>query len=93
MSAPDAVFLDALGTLVRLESPTPRLQASLRARVGLDVDEDLASAAMRAEMRYYAANCIRARTTPHSRRSGSSAPTCSPTRSASGSSAPHLCRA
>jgi putative hydrolase of the HAD superfamily len=56
-----AVLLDALGTLVRLESPTPRLQASLRARVGLEVDEDLASAAMRAEMRYYAANCIRAK--------------------------------
>jgi putative hydrolase of the HAD superfamily len=61
VSAPAAVFLDALGTLVRLESPTPRLQASLRARVGLEVDEDLASAAMRAEMRYYAANCIRAK--------------------------------
>jgi len=61
VTAPAAVFLDALGTLVRLESPAPRLQASLRARVGLDVDDDLAAAAMRAEMRYYAANCIRAR--------------------------------
>jgi FMN phosphatase YigB (HAD superfamily) len=60
VSGPEAVFLDALGTLVRLESPAPRLQASLRARLGLEVDEDVAAAAMRAEMRYYAANCIRA---------------------------------
>jgi FMN phosphatase YigB (HAD superfamily) len=60
VSPPAAVFLDALGTLVRLESPAPRLQASLRARVGIELDEDVATAAMRAEMRYYAANCIRA---------------------------------
>jgi putative hydrolase of the HAD superfamily len=61
VSAPAAVFLDALGTLVRLEPPGPRLQASLRAHVGIELTEDEAGAAMRAEMRYYATNCIRAR--------------------------------
>jgi putative hydrolase of the HAD superfamily len=44
----DVVFLDALGTLVQLEPPAPRLAAAL----GLDDDERL-RAAMRAEMTYY----------------------------------------
>ena len=55
-----AVLLDALGTLVRLEPPAPRLQASLRARLALDVSLDRCSAAMGAEMSYYGAHCARA---------------------------------
>jgi FMN phosphatase YigB (HAD superfamily) len=55
-----AVLLDALGTLVRLEPPAPRLQASLRTRLALDVSLDRCSAAMGAEMSYYGAHCARA---------------------------------
>jgi putative hydrolase of the HAD superfamily len=55
-----AVLLDALGTLVRLEPPAPRLQASLRARLDLDVPLDRCAAAMQAEMSYYGAHCARA---------------------------------
>jgi putative hydrolase of the HAD superfamily len=55
------VLIDALGTLVRLEPPAPRLQTSLEARLELEVSLDRCEAGMRAEMRYYAANCARAR--------------------------------
>jgi putative hydrolase of the HAD superfamily len=55
------VLIDALGTLVRLEPPAPRLQASLRSRRDLNVSLDRCEAGMQAEMRYYAANCARAR--------------------------------
>jgi putative hydrolase of the HAD superfamily len=55
-----AVLLDALGTLVRLEPPAPRLQRSLRTRLGLDVPIDRCDAAMGAEMAYYGAHCARA---------------------------------
>jgi putative hydrolase of the HAD superfamily len=55
-----AVLLDALGTLVRLEPAGPRLQASLRTRLSLDVSLDRCSTAMRAEMSYYGAHCARA---------------------------------
>ena len=54
------VLLDALGTIVRLEPPAPRLQASLRARLDLDVALDRCAAAMAAEMAYYGAHCARA---------------------------------
>jgi putative hydrolase of the HAD superfamily len=47
-----AVLLDALGTLVRLEPPAPRLQAEL-ARLGHQVDPDLAERAFAAEIAYY----------------------------------------
>jgi HAD superfamily hydrolase (TIGR01549 family) len=56
-----AVLFDALGTLVRLEEPGPRLAASVRRRLGQEVAVDRCAAAMQAEMRHYAANCIRAR--------------------------------
>ena len=56
----EAVLLDALGTLVRLEPPAPRLQASLATRLGLAVALDRCEAAMRAEMAYYGAHCARA---------------------------------
>jgi putative hydrolase of the HAD superfamily len=56
----DVVTLDALGTVVRLDDPTPRLRASLRARLGLDVPLDRCGSAMRAEMRHYRAGAPRA---------------------------------
>jgi putative hydrolase of the HAD superfamily len=55
------VLMDALGTLVRLEPPAPRLQASLLARLDLDVSLDRCEAAMQAELRHYGASSIRAR--------------------------------
>jgi putative hydrolase of the HAD superfamily len=50
-----AVLLDALGTLVELERPWPRLVDELAAR-GVVVGEDDARAAMLAEMAYYRAH-------------------------------------
>ena len=47
-----AVFLDALGTLVELQPPAPRLQALLAER-GFDVDEDTAARGFGAEIGYY----------------------------------------
>ncbi len=47
-----AVLLDALGTLVRLEPPAPRLVALLDDE-GFRVDEERAAAAFRAEIAYY----------------------------------------
>jgi putative hydrolase of the HAD superfamily len=46
------VFLDALGTLVRLEPPAPRLRALL-AEQGHDVSDHHAEAAFGAEISYY----------------------------------------
>jgi putative hydrolase of the HAD superfamily len=56
-----AVLFDALGTLLRLEPPAPRLRRSLRARLGLDVADDAAAGAMRAEIAFYRANLHRGR--------------------------------
>lgn len=50
-----AVLLDALGTLLELEPPAPRLRAELAAR-GVAVSEDEAAAALRAEIAYYRAH-------------------------------------
>ena len=47
-----AVLLDALGTLVSLEPPGPRLRAEL-ARRGFEVSEGASAAAFRAEIDYY----------------------------------------
>jgi putative hydrolase of the HAD superfamily len=52
---PEAVLLDALGTLVELERPWPHLVDELAAR-GLVVGEDRAREAMLAEMAYYRAH-------------------------------------
>ena len=49
-----AVLLDALGTLVDLEPPAPRLRAELAAR-GVAVTEAEAAAAMRTEIAFYRA--------------------------------------
>jgi putative hydrolase of the HAD superfamily len=47
-----AVLLDALGTLVELQPPAPRLR-SLLAAEGFSVSEERAAAAFRAEIAYY----------------------------------------
>jgi putative hydrolase of the HAD superfamily len=47
-----AVLLDALGTLVELQPPGPRLRAQLAAR-GFEVSEERAAAAFAAEIAYY----------------------------------------
>lgn len=52
-SFPRAVLLDALGTLVTFAPPAPRLRAELRGRLGLEVSDEVASRAMRAEIAYY----------------------------------------
>ena len=52
MSSVEAVLLDAFGTLVAMDPPAPRLRAELRAR-GVEVSEERAAAAFRAEIAYY----------------------------------------
>jgi putative hydrolase of the HAD superfamily len=51
-----AVLFDALGTLLELEPPWPRLRQVLLRRHGIDVAEDDARRAMLAEMAYYRAH-------------------------------------
>jgi putative hydrolase of the HAD superfamily len=56
MSAVKAVLLDALGTLVRLEPPAPRLREQLRRLAGVEVDEEAAARGFAAEIAYYLAH-------------------------------------
>jgi len=56
----DAVTLDAMGTLVFIEPPGPRLQRSLERRLGLAVELTRCEGAMRVEMRHYRAHCTAA---------------------------------
>jgi putative hydrolase of the HAD superfamily len=49
---PTAVFLDALGTLVQLEPPAPRLRRLL-AQAGFEVTEERAARGFAAEIAYY----------------------------------------
>src|SRR3954452_22549205 len=51
-----AVLLDALGTLLELCPPAPRLRAALRERAGLEIDEATAGRAIAADNRYYLAH-------------------------------------
>ena len=51
-----AVLIDAMGTLLRLEDPAPRLREALRARLGIDVGHGAAAAAIRAEIAFYRAH-------------------------------------
>jgi putative hydrolase of the HAD superfamily len=51
-----AVTLDALGTLLTFEPPAPLLRAALRERLAVEVSEDAAAAAMKAEIAYYRAH-------------------------------------
>ena len=50
--AVNAVLLDALGTLLRLDPPAPRLRAALRAR-GFEVEPAACERAFAAEIAYY----------------------------------------
>lgn len=60
MSAPpQAVLLDALGTLVSLKDPGPRLRAGLERESGVDVGLATAERAFGAEVGYYLANQMR----------------------------------
>jgi putative hydrolase of the HAD superfamily len=61
VSLPEAVTLDAMGTLVSIAPPAPRLQQSLARRLGRYVDLARCESAMRAEMRHYRAHCTAAR--------------------------------
>jgi putative hydrolase of the HAD superfamily len=49
----EAVLFDALGTLVHLEPPWPLLAGALESRHGIEISEDEAREAMRAEIAYY----------------------------------------
>ena len=60
---PSAVLLDALGTLVELETPWPHLVDELAGR-GVVVGEEAARGAMLAEMAYYRAHHDEASTWP-----------------------------
>ena len=55
-ACPAAILLDALGTLVGLEPPAPRLRAELLERFGLEVTEAEAAHAIAAEIAYYRAH-------------------------------------
>jgi putative hydrolase of the HAD superfamily len=49
----NALLLDALGTVVALEPPAPRLRSELARRFGIEVTEEQAAHAIAAEIRYY----------------------------------------
>jgi putative hydrolase of the HAD superfamily len=53
---PQAVLLDAFGTLVTLDAPAPLLRALLYERLTVEVTEAQAKVAMRAEIAYYRAH-------------------------------------
>jgi putative hydrolase of the HAD superfamily len=50
---PRVILFDALGTLIELAPPAPRLQAELARRYAVAIDEVEASRAMAAEIAYY----------------------------------------
>lgn len=54
-----AVLLDALGTLVRLEPPAPRLRQALGCHAGVDVGDQAAQRGFDAEIAYYVRNHMR----------------------------------
>jgi putative hydrolase of the HAD superfamily len=51
-----AVLVDVLGTLLYFDPPAPLLREELRQRVGIEVPEAAASAAIKAEIAYYRAH-------------------------------------
>ncbi len=55
------MLVDAMGTLLRLEDPAPRLRAALVARLGADIGMEAAAAAMRAEIGFYRTHMHRGR--------------------------------
>jgi len=56
VSAPRALLLDALGTLVELEPPVAPLRRELRERFGIELSADEAGSALRAEIAFYRAH-------------------------------------
>jgi putative hydrolase of the HAD superfamily len=56
-----AVTLDALGTLLELLPPAPRLRSGLRERLGVEVSEAEAGRAMRTEIGFYRSQLHRGR--------------------------------
>jgi putative hydrolase of the HAD superfamily len=60
-SAVEAVLLDALGTLVELEPPGPRLQRGLAEIAGVQVTAAAAKEAFRAEIEHYLAHHLEGR--------------------------------
>jgi len=58
-----AVLLDALGTLLTFEPPAPYLRAELGERFDVHVSEELAAAAIKAEIAYYRAHLHEGRDT------------------------------
>ena len=61
MARTRAVLLDALGTLVELAEPAPRLRAALLERAEIDVGPAVAERGFAAEIEYYLANQMRGR--------------------------------
>jgi putative hydrolase of the HAD superfamily len=57
-----AVLFDALGTLVELQPPAPRLRAALERTTGVDVGDDAAGRGFGAEITFYLANHMRGST-------------------------------
>lgn len=53
MSPVRAVLLDALGTLVELSPPAPRLRRALLEKAGVDIGAEVAECAFEAEISYY----------------------------------------
>ena len=53
--------IDALGTLLELVPPAPRLRAGLRERLGVEVSDAEAGRAMKAEIAFYRAHLHRGR--------------------------------
>jgi putative hydrolase of the HAD superfamily len=64
VTAPSAILLDALGTLVALEPPAPRLRSELAGRFGLEVSERQAARAIAAEIAYCRAHLDEGRDPP-----------------------------
>lgn len=56
-----ALLADAMGTLIHLESPGPRLRAALREGHGVEVSLDDVGAALQAEISYYRAHMLQGR--------------------------------
>lgn len=60
----DAVTFDAMGTILTLADPAPRLRRALAQHLGLDRSLDRCHVAMQAEMRHYRSICHRASSRP-----------------------------
>ncbi len=58
--APRAILVDALGTLLTIENPVPRLVALMGERHAIEVAPAAAATALAAEMSFYREHCIQA---------------------------------